>query len=193
MRDSIKWHPVVRVLKYHPDTVQDIIRTYKLEGEPTGPMLRYFEEHHGLVPDDVFVAEGNSLVTTGLQRLGDLFTGSGTAFTSSRGMTGVGDSSTATTAGMTSLQAGTNTYYKALDGSPSSSSGVISGTTTFQTSEANYAWNEWCWCIATTTPVSSSSFSTATTSGIMVNRKVQSLGTKTSGAIWALQATITIS
>ncbi len=123
--DGVTWHPFVKVLKFDPDTVQDIITTYDLSVEPDGAMLADLMANDGLVPDNITEAAGNALVTVGKQRLSDLITGTGQAFTTTRGMVGVGDSSTATTAGMTSLQAGTNTYYQALDGAPGSSSGVI--------------------------------------------------------------------
>lgn len=189
--DSIKWFPVVNVLKYEPGTVQEIERYFNLETEPDGATLAYLRTLHGVEPDSITVAEGNSLVNNGKQRLSDLFTGSGQAFTATRGVAGVGDSSTATTTGMTTLQAGSNTWYKGIDGAAGSSTGVITASTTFQTTEGNYAWQEWCWAIATASPVASATFNTATTTGIMVNRAVQSLGTKVSGAVWVLQGTVT--
>lgn len=194
MHDSIKWSPVVTLSKWDPKTVREITQDLNGGIEPDGSRLAALQEYWGFGPDHVEIYEGNQLVNTGLQRIGDLYTGASSAvFSASRGMTGVGDSTTATTVTMTSLQAATNTWYKALDSAPGSATGVLTGTTTFQTSEANFAWNEWCWAIATAAPVASASFTTATTSGIMVNRKQQALGTKASGAIWSLQATITLS
>lgn len=190
--DTIKWHPVVEVIKYDPDTVKDIMRTYGLETEPTAAMLADLQENHGLQPDKITVAQGNSLVNTGKQRLSDLFTGAGQAFTTTRGMAGVGDSSANPgVVTQTTLQAVTNTWYRAIDAAPLSATGVITAASTFGTSDGNYVWNEWCWCIATAAPVSSATFNTATTTGIMVNRAVQNLGTKVSGAIWTLNGTVT--
>lgn len=189
--DRIKWWPVVEVVKYNPDTVKDIMRTFDLVQEPNAAMMAVLEAEHGLQPDHITRAEGNSLVNTGKQRLSDLFIGTGQAFTAARGMAGVGDSSTATTTTMTTLQAGTNTFYQAITSGPTSVTGVITASSQFGTADGNYVWNEWCWAIATAAPVSSATFNTATTTGIMVNRAVQNLGTKVSGAIWTLNGTVT--
>lgn len=195
LNDSIKWHPVVDVFKYSPETVREIMDSFGLEEEPSGSMLEALRREHGVDADSISHAEGNSLVTTGKTRLGNLLIGSGAAaFSNSLGVIGVGDSSTATTAGMTTLQAGSNTYYQGLDATyPTNTAGVVVANSTFASGNGNYVWNEWCWAIATTTPVGSSNFNTATTTGVMLNRAVQNLGTKVSGAIWTLQATITLS
>lgn len=190
MQDSLLWTPIVRVIKYNSDTVADLIA--ELGKEPCGSELRAMEDEGRIAPDEVVEVEGNALVNTGLQRLGDLIIGTGQAFTTTRGVSGVGNGTAATTSGMTALQ-GASQLYKALDGAPTSVTGVLSAATTYGTSEANFAWEEWCWAIATATPVTSATFNTATTSGIMVNRKAQALGTKASGAVWTLQATITLS
>jgi hypothetical protein len=192
LNDSLKWWPTIRVKKYDAGLLEEITHDFGLTREPNGLVLDYLERNHGVMPSRILDAEGNSLVNTGLQRVSDLIIGSGAqAFTTSRGMTGVGDSSTAFAVTQTTLVAGTNTLYKAIDSAPGSATGVITAQTTYQTGDANYAWNEWCLAIATAAPVSSSSFSTATTSGIMLNRKVQSLGTKVSTAVWVLQVTVT--
>lgn len=188
--DSIKWWPTIEVIKYNPDTCRDL--TDYLGYAPQAADLRRMELTEGLVPDDILVVEGNALVTVGQQRLSDLVIGTGQAFTTTRGMTGVGDSATAWGAGNTALL-GTNQYYQALDGAPTSVNGTITAATTYTSGNANFVWNEWCWAIATATPVSSASFTTATTTGVMFNRKVQSLGTKASGAVWTLQASVAIS
>jgi hypothetical protein len=50
---------------------------------------------------------------------------------------------------------------------------------TFATSEANWAWQEW-------------GVFNAFSSGTMMSRKVESLGTKTSAQSWQLTVTITL-
>lgn len=95
---------------------------------------------------------------------------------------GVGDSSTAHSPSQTDLQ-GTNKLRKAVDsGSPSRSGNVITWQATFGTSEANFAWNE-------------AGVFNAASGGQMLCRKVQALGTKTSGTVWVLtyQLTLTVS
>lgn len=93
---------------------------------------------------------------------------------------GVGDSTTAFAATQTDLQASTNKLRKAMDSSyPTRSSGTLTFRSTFNTSEANFAWNEWA-------------VFNAASSGTMVGRKVESLGTKTSSQTWQLTATVTV-
>ena len=92
----------------------------------------------------------------------------------------VGDSTTAFAATQTDLQASTNKLRKAMDASyPTRSSGTLTFRSTFNTSEANFAWNEW-------------GVFDAAASGTMYGRKVESLGTKTSAQTWQLTATITV-
>jgi hypothetical protein len=62
---------------------------------------------------------------------------------------------------------------------PSRSGTTVSFKSSFATGEANFAWNEW------------GIFNSAS-GATMLNRKVESLGTKTSG-VWTLQADVTIS
>lgn len=190
--DTLKWWPTIQVIKYDPSSARAIARD--LGHEPTGPELREMERLGLIVPDDIVHAEGNQLVTVGLDRIGDLIVADGSpqAFTASRGVGGVGNGTGSFSAAHTALQ-GASQYYKGIDGAPSSANGVITASTTFTGSDANFAWEEWCWAIATAAPVANASFATATTSGVMLNRKVQTLGTKASGATWTLQATVTLS
>lgn len=93
---------------------------------------------------------------------------------------GVGDSSTAFAATQTDLQASSNKLRKAMDATyPTRSSGTLTFRSTFNTSEANFAWQEW-------------GVFNASTVGTMVGRKVESLGTKTSAQTWQLTSTITV-
>ena len=93
---------------------------------------------------------------------------------------GVGDSTTAFSAAHTDLQAVTNRLRKGMDATfPTRSSNVITARSTFTTSEANFAWQEWGWF-------------NAASSGTMVSRRVESLGTKTSAQTWQLTATLTV-
>jgi len=190
--DTIKWNMRATVIKYDPGSVERITRM--LGHEPTGPDLRRLESLALIEPDDVVDVIGNAVLDAGKQRLGDLITGTGSpvAFSATRGVTGVGNGTTGNTSGMTALQ-GASQFYKGLDGAPSSLTGVISASATFTAAEGNFAWEEWCWAIATAAPVASSSFSTATTSGVIINRKVQSLGTKANGAVWTLAAQVSLS
>jgi hypothetical protein len=152
----------------------------------------------GLEPDAIEHVEGNLLLNEGLQRMGDLLIAAGgTAFNNANAFIGVGDTSTAEAASQTELQAAaaaTNRFYKAMRsvGFParpgSNGNQSVDWASDFISSEANFAWNEWTVAAGTTT-ASGGGFLTGTTN---LNRKVQSLGTKTTGT-WTLTGTITFS
>ena len=90
----------------------------------------------------------------------------------------MGDSDTAANATQTDLQAATNKTYKGMDsGYPAASGQKATFMASFNDTEANYAWNEWVVKQAA--------------SGKCLNRKVESLGTKTGGT-WILQVEITL-
>lgn len=193
--DGIKWHAFARVIKYSPATVAEI--TKDIGHEPTGADLRYLEAKHGLKPDGIAEADGNLLTTAGLTRITNLIIGGGLqALSTTRAMAGVGNSATAATVGDAALggNSASNSWWQAMDAAnPTVAAGVITGNTTYGASDGNFAWNEWGWGIATAAPVSSAVFATATTTGVLLNHKVQSLGTKAVSSVWTLQATITLS
>lgn len=114
----------------------------------------------------------------------DLFTSlsvgaGGTAFNNANAHIGVGDSSTAFAATQTDLVAATNKFRKAMDATyPQLAANVMTFRSTFATGDANYAWNEWA-------------VFNASSAGTMMNRKVESLGTKTSAQSWQFTVTVT--
>lgn len=148
------------------------------------------------VPYEVIEREGNLLMYGGASCLWQCLIGNGTTtadqtltyFSNARAAIGVGDSSTAAAATQTDLQAATNKARKAMDATyPTHTDATTSGAatitfkSTFATGDANFAWNEW------------GVFNSATAAtGRMLNRKVESLGTKTSAASWAFTVTITL-
>lgn len=106
----------------------------------------------------------------------------GTFFNNANSSIGVGDSTTAFAATQTDLQAATNKLRKAMDATyPQVAANVLTFRSTFATSDANFAWQEWA--VFNTTSASG---------GTMLNRKVESLGTKTSAQSWQLTVTITL-
>lgn len=116
---------------------------------------------------------GRNHIATGL------IGGSVTVFNAANSYIGVGNSSTAFDATQTDLQ-GTN-VRQAMD---STYPMVVSGNiwifqSTFATGSANFAWNEW-------------GVFNAASVGTMLNRKVETLGTKTSTQAWTIQASITL-
>lgn len=117
---------------------------------------------------------GRDLIATAL--VGEAFT----AFNAANSYIGVGDSSTAFAATQTDLVASTNKLRKAMEAAyPTRSTNVLTFRSLFGTSEANFAWNEW-------------GVFNAAASGTLLNRKVESLGTKTSAQSWQLTVTLTV-
>lgn len=103
-----------------------------------------------------------------------------TAFNNANSHIGVGDSATAFAAGQTDLQAASNKLRKAMDATyPTRATNVLTFRSTFGTSDANFAWNEWA-------------VFNGAAGGTMLNRKVESLGTKTNTQTWQFTVTLTI-
>ena len=61
---------------------------------------------------------------------------------------------------------------------PTRSNNSVTFKATFDTADANWNWNEW-------------GVFNASTEGVMLNRKVENLGTKTSSATWVFTVTLT--
>lgn len=175
--EPIQWQVAVNLEKYDGDVSQDQINDPNFK------------------PVEVIDREGNLLVIGGASALWQRLIGTGvTAFDNSNAYLSVGDSTTAAADTQTELQAGTNRVRKAMDSTypqhtdSTSSSGAKSITfrSTYGTTDANFAWQEW------------GIFNSAgtggppTTGGRMLNRKVESLGTKTSSATWVLTVTISL-
>lgn len=181
--DGLKWGCHTRLDKFY--------------GDPT------FEERESglVVPYDSLEIAGNVLVIGGASVQWQTLIGNGTTtaaqpltyFNNAQAAIGVGDSVTAAVDTQTNLQAGTNGFRKALDatyplhtdttGTAGSKSIVFRST--FATTDANFAWNEWGIFnnIGTGSPP---------TGGRMLNRKQEALGTKTSAASWVLTITLSL-
>lgn len=149
----------------------------------------------GAQPNELIVVDGNIVTTTGITRLWNLFigavSGAGNDFRNGYARLGVGDGTTAATSSDADLSAATNKFWKGVDaGYPSVATNTLSLQTTFQTGEANFAWNEW----GTDNGGGGTGATGTTTSGVFLNHRVPatSLGTKTSG-VWALAVTIALS
>ncbi|TRZ51034.1 MAG: hypothetical protein D4S01_05630 [Dehalococcoidia bacterium] len=168
-QEKANWWCKYRLSKYHQD-----IESYR---------GREGEFHQLFKPYEVIEGEGNCLLNAGIDEMWDLITGvvSGAdhIFDNAAAQIGVGDSSTAADATQTDLQAATNKTYKGMEATyPTSTSQKATFKASFGSTDANYAWNEWV--------VKQS------TSGKCLNRKVESLGTKSSGT-WTLEVSITLS
>jgi len=148
-------------------------------------------------PFEVDERDGNVLTIGGASIQWQTLIGNGTTtadqeltyYNNARAAIGVGDSSTAAADTQTALIAATNRLYKAMDATypqhtdSDSSAGAksIVFRSTFATGDANFAWQEW------------GIFNSLThNTGRMLNRKVESLGTKTSAATWVLTITLSL-
>lgn len=179
-RDRVLWRPVARLEKYDHD---DLCRLGLLDAP--GDALRA----EGLKPYERKVIEGNLLMNAGINRMISLLIGGGgQAFTTAFARLGVGDGVTAPAATQTDL-VGANKFFKAAD------SGYPNGTTaqtltmqsTYDSTTANFAWQEWGIDLGG----GGAGTSGAVVGAPLLNRKVASMGTKSSGT-WVLTVTITI-
>lgn len=147
----------------------------------------------GVDPTEVIEREGNLLMYGGASLLWEALMGNGTDTAAqtltyiddTNGYIGVGNSNTAAAATQTDLL-GTDDRV-VFDGSyPDHTDGTGSGAedivfkSTFTTGDANFDWEEW-------------GVFNAATGGRMLNRKVESLGTKTVAASWAFTVTLSLS
>lgn len=108
--------------------------------------------------------------------------GSPTAFDNTNAYIGVGDSATAFAATQTDLQAASNKLRVGMEASfpDQPTANQMRFRSLFSTGQANFAWNEWA-------------VFNAAASGTMMQRLVESLGTKTSAQSWQITVTITLS
>jgi hypothetical protein len=192
---ALPWHAHRRLEKWDVPVRDfapaDLVLLEQLSGEEQVRILRAL----GVTPK-VEEAEGNLLMYGGASLLIQYTLGNGTTtadqtltyLSNARAALGVGDSTTAAAATQTDLQAATNKMRKAMDATyPLHTDGTSSGNaswslrSTFATGDANWAWQEW-----------SVHNSVTAATGRMLNRKVESLGTKTSAAAWTFTVTLTL-
>ena len=119
-----------------------------------------------------------ALTTAGINFISQAVLGQGNAFNAVNARIGVGNGTTAFAVAQTDLQ-GTSKLRKAMDtGYPTVTPPVVTFKSTFAQNEANFAWNEW-------------GIFNAATGGVMLNRVVESNGTKQSNQTWVLEVAIT--
>lgn len=186
-KDSILWRPVAKVEKYSQDKVEWVVQKSGIAVPDSATLAAWVE------PDEVVMSVGNLLTTAGLNRITSLIIGAGgQAATNTSARLGTGNSTTAAAVGQTDLQAAAgsaNRWFQIMDATfPTQSNGVLTFKSTFASADGNYAWQEWCVDVGTPTVTSGN-----TVAALMLNRKVESLGTKASGASWVLTSTITLS
>lgn len=176
----IKWRPVAFLEKFDRDQVSWVSGKTGLL-EPDGDTLLKYTK-----PYETMEIVGNLLTTAGLDKLTKLITGgAATALNATNSRVGVGDRSTAEAVGDTNLTTTTNSYFRLNDGGwPTQANGVITMKASFADAEANFAWNSW--------GIDSGTANGQAATAALINRKLQSMGTKTSG-VWALTVTLTFS
>lgn len=119
-----------------------------------------------------------ALTSAGINFLAQAAIGLGTPFNNENARLGVGNGSDAFAVGQTDLQ-GSSKYRKAMDVDyPSISGPVVTFKSTFEPGVANFPWNEW-------------GIFNAASGGVMLNRVVESNGTKQSNQTWILEVAIT--
>lgn len=135
----------------------------------------------GFAPDEVVFDTQNIILDTGAEEMLKLITGrGGTQFSEANAYIFVGDNTTAEAANQTGVLASSNRAASKMDsGYPTVSGRVITFRASFGEGDANFEWNE----IAIANGASSSSVS--------MNRKVASLGTKTTG-IWSVEVKVSL-
>ncbi|WP_448578890.1 hypothetical protein [Thermosphaera sp.] len=134
-------------------------------------------------PFEILEFEGNVFLNEGINLIWTAVCGgSYTPFNAANAHIGVGDGTTAESPDQTGLQ-GVNKHYKGMDsGYPvygSNQRAIFRAT--FNEDEANFAWNE--------ITVANGNNDAA----VNLNRKVQNMGTKSSGSIWVATLTLSIS
>ena len=119
-----------------------------------------------------------ALTTAGINYLAQAAIGAGTPFNASNARLGVGSGSNAFAASQTDLQ-GSGKVRKAMDeGYPVATPPKVVFKSTFAPNEANFPWNEW-------------GIFNAASGGVMLNRVVESNGTKQSNQTWVLEVEVT--
>lgn len=119
-----------------------------------------------------------ALTTAGVNFLAQAAIGVGVPFNAANARIGVGDGTTPFSVDQTDLQ-GANTARRAMDSEyPSVVAPVVTFKATFPQTVANFPWNEW-------------GIFNAATGGVMLNRVVESQGTKQDNQTWVLEVAIT--
>lgn len=168
VKERLTWKCKVRLLKYHED-----IESYR---------GREADFHELFEPYEVIEREGNLLLNEGINEMWKLICGgTATAYNNTNARIGVGNGNTpAADATQTGLQ-GASTEFKAMEGGyPTSGTNQRAVfKSSFGATEGNFAWEEW-------------TVDNGAVADLNLNRKVESLGTKTTGT-WTLEVSITLS
>jgi hypothetical protein len=174
--DRVSWKAKWRIDKFH-DSENKIAETLR-SGVSMVEALRLFKEAY--IGKEEW--EENVALNVGLQYLIDCICGIGstTKWDNSNARLGVGSDATAASPSQTDLIDATPTW-KAMDTSyPQRSGQTAEWRATFGSGDANEAWNEYA-------------VDNGASAHKLLNRKVESKGTKASGETWTLSLQITFS
>lgn len=134
-------------------------------------------------PYETVVSAQNTVLDIGANQMLKIFGGiaGATPYDNANARIGIGTDTTPESPSQSGLIAtGSNVFYKRMEaGYPQVNGRNIVFKSTYDNTEANFAWNEF------------SIVNGVGVGGVAFNRKVQSLGTKTTG-IWSLQVTISV-
>lgn len=135
----------------------------------------------GILPEETEERQGNLLLNEGIQEMWDLVIGATatSAYSNANARLGVGANTTAAAATQTALQDGSALYKAMVATWPIRTNQTMDFKSDFTSGEANFAWQEW-------------SVDNGSVRSRNMNRKVESLGTKSTGT-WTLTGSITIS
>jgi hypothetical protein len=144
-------------------------------------VTKYEAEAHARGGSPYEVVEGrNLLLTAGATAIFTRLAGTGvTAFDGTNGRLCVGNGTTAVAIGQTDLQGGSK-LRKVFDAAPTVSTNSYVAVATFQTTDANFAWEE-------------AGLANSASGATLLNRVVQSFGTKTSALTWVLTFSASLS
>jgi hypothetical protein len=177
LHERAKWHPVWTIDRFKDENGE--VSKLSRRGMSIARLNRMFSEQY--LGRSRF--KGNMLLNAGINVAWGLVCGAGgNAWNNANSYIGVGDSSTAAAATQTGLQAAANKLNKAMDATYPLAAAAQAEVwrSTFGTADANWAWNE-------ITVSNANDFTHA------LNRLVQTMGTKVSGATWIATLTITLS
>jgi len=174
--DGIRLKTKTTLLKFRDPT--GVIYRLSRMGKALEALEKEFKrllQEKKIIHGNLFLEEGINYIWSAL--CGETFT----PFDNANAHIGVGDGTDAEDYSQTGLL-GTNKCYKGMDtGYPTyGSDRKATFRSTFGDTEANFAWNEWT--------VANGSDDTATN----LNRKVESLGTKSEGSTWILTVELSI-
>lgn len=154
--------------------------TERLERHSKWRIEKFWEEDQEN-PFEVVEWEGNLGLDAGIDEAWDLIcsTGSPDAYSNANAHLFVGTSTTAASSTQTGIQAG-GVAKGMLSGYPTTASQDAVFKSSFASGEANISWQEFC-------------LDNSSNENKALLRKLSNQGTKTSGQIWTLQLTVTMS